>query len=105
VRHDDGALVGTFLRALAAAADDGSPLPAADAIVRRARLRERLEEDQRRADRAALPLLAAALLGPLAAILALAARPLSAGAAVLLLAAAATVIAGAFALRVALIED
>jgi hypothetical protein len=105
VRHDDAALVETFLRALAAASEDGSPLPDADAIVRRACLRERLEEDQRRTDRAALPLFATTLLGPLAVILALAMRPMAAGATVLMLAAAATALAGAFALRVALIED
>jgi hypothetical protein len=103
VPRDDAALVDAFLRSLAAADDAREPLPEAAAILRRARLRETLEAEQRRVDRTAVPLLAAALAAPLAGLLVTAA-PGGSGA---LLAAAAglAALAGTFAVRLALIED
>jgi hypothetical protein len=102
--RDDTALVQASLRALAAR-DETGPLPAAEAILRRARLRERLEAEQRRVDRAALPLLLVALIGPTAGLLTVALHPGGAGGALLSVAAAATALAATFAVRLALIED
>jgi hypothetical protein len=63
-------LVAAFMTALAAEPAAGErPLPDPQAILRRARLRERLAEEQTRADRAARPVLIAAVLGPFAATL------------------------------------
>ena len=73
-------LVATFMRALAAEpAADGRPLPDPQGILRRARLRERLAEEQAKADRAARPVLIAGVLGPFAAAVALTALPAANG--------------------------
>jgi hypothetical protein len=105
VARDDAAVVDVYLRSLAAAGEEGTPLPDPRAILRRARLRERLEAEQRRVDRAALPLLLAALIGPVAGLLVVALHPVGAGGAPLAVAAAVTALAGALTVRLALIED
>ena len=76
--RDDAALVDAFLRSLAAADGDGAPLPEAAAILRRAQLRERLQAEQRRVDRTALPLALVALLGSCAVMVPLWGLPVAA---------------------------
>jgi hypothetical protein len=102
VRRDDAELVDAFMQSLASAPEDGRPLPDAQLVLRRADLRARLEAEERRVRGAALPLLAAALLGPCAVVVALGVTPtpsaLVGGLAVIAL-------AGTLAVRLALIED
>ena len=103
-RDDADDAVAAFLRELAAEPPAG-PLPDAHALLRRARLRERLEAEQRAADRVSRPILAAGLLGPFVAGLVLVLHPQASGgpATVMagLLAAAVTLLG----VRLALIED
>jgi hypothetical protein len=110
MRHDDPGgdaddPVAAFMRELAAEPDAPAPLPDPRTILRRARLFEQLEAEQRAADRVARPILAAGLLGPFLAGLALALHSPAGGAAVT--AAAAFLSAGVVLLgvRLALIED
>jgi hypothetical protein len=112
MRHDDADggrdaddPVAAFMRELAAEPEPPAPLPDPRPILRRARLLEQLEAEQRAADRVARPILAAGLLGPFLAGLALVLHPPAGGAAVI--AAAAFLSAGVAVLgvRLALIED
>ena len=101
--RDDRALVETFLRSIAAGDDDGAPLPDVDAILRRAHLRERLEAEQRRVDRAGLPLALAVLLAPCAVAIPLWGLPVTAAVAGGLVA-AVTAACAALVVGLALIE-
>jgi uncharacterized membrane protein len=96
--------VTAFLRELAAEPEPTRPLPDPQVLLRRARLRERLQAEQRAADRVAGPILVAGLLGPFVAGLVLALQPPAAGAvtAAAGLLTAAVVVLG---VRLALIED
>jgi hypothetical protein len=98
-------LVDAYLQSLAEAGAGGRPLPEVEAILRRARLRERLEAEQRRVDRATLPLLVVALLGPAAGLVTVVLQPSAASATAVALATAFAALAGTFAVRLALIED
>ena len=80
MKRADAVHVEWFMHALAAEPDTAAPLPEAAAILRRARLRARLHEEQQRADRAALPMIVTAVLGPCLALLALSSAPLAAAA-------------------------
>jgi len=104
-RLDADDVVAAYMRELAADTRATDPLPDPQNILRRARLRERLEAEQRAADRVARPMLVAGLLGPLAAGVALAARTGSISAAVLMGALAFTALAALLGVRLALIED
>ncbi|HVR72569.1 MAG TPA: hypothetical protein VMT87_17170 [Vicinamibacteria bacterium] len=99
-------VVATFMRALAnEPAADGRPLPDPQGILRRARLRERLAEEQAKADRATRPVLIAALLGPFAAALALTALPTAGGLASLATTGVLCALASSLALGMALAEE
>lgn len=100
--RDDRALVETFLRSMAAAGDD-APLPDVDAILRRAQLRERLEAEQRRVDRAGMPLVLAVLVGPCAVAISLWGLPMASAVAGGLVT-AVTAVCAALVVRLALIE-
>ena len=102
--RDDDALVRAFLRTLAAADTEGA-LPDPQAIVRRARLQERLAAEQRAADRVARPILAAGLLGPVGVAVFLAMLPASSNLIVLAAAGLGTALAAALGVRLALIEN
>ena len=101
--RDDRALVEAFLRTIAAGGEDGAPLPDVDVILRRAQLRERLEAEQRRVDRAGLPLALAVLIAPCAVAIPLWGLPVAAAVAGGLVA-AVTAVCAAVVVRLALIE-
>jgi hypothetical protein len=99
-------LAAIFMRALAAEpAADGRPLPDPRGILRRARLRERLAEDQAKADRAARPVMIAGILGPFGAAVAVTALPAANGFVTLGVAALLGALAASLALGLVLGED
>jgi hypothetical protein len=101
---DAVAAVAAFFRELAAEPPRG-PLPDPQAILRRARLRERLEAEQQAADRATRPILAAGLLGPFVAGLFLVLDPTAGGAAATTAAGLLIAAVAVLGVRLALIED
>jgi hypothetical protein len=101
----DDDVIAAFMRDLAAEPGPRGPLPDVQAVLRRARLRERLEAEQHAADRVARPMLAAGLLGPFLAGIALAVHPGDAGAAVTAAAGLLTAAVVILGVRLALIED
>ena len=107
-RHDADDAVAAFLRELAAEPLPGpppGPLPDPQAILRRARLRERLEAEQRAVDRVARPILAAGLLGPFVAGVVLMLHSPASGAGVTAAAGLLTAAVALLGVRLALIED
>jgi hypothetical protein len=96
--------IAAFLRELAAEPEPPGPLPDPRTILRRARLRERLEADQEAAERVARPILAVGLVGPFVAGLALATQPGATGGA-LAMAGVVSALAVILGVRLALIED
>ena len=104
MKREDKTLVHAFMQSLAAAAEPGGrPLPEAQLIVRRAEVRARLEAEERLVLRAAVPLVAAAVLGPFALMAVLWDAP-AAGLLMGVLGAAATALSGMLALRLAMID-
>jgi hypothetical protein len=101
----DTDLVAAFMRALAAEAAEPRALPDAQAILRRARLVERLEAEQQRADRVARPILVAGLLAPFGVAVFLSTLPDARGPAVAVTAGIFCALASSLALRLALAED
>ena len=101
---DDGP-VAAFMRALAAEPGPPAPLPDPRILLRRARLREQLEAEQRAADRATRPILVAGLLGPFLAGAVLALQPPAAGTVVTAAASLLSVAVAVLGVRLALIED
>jgi hypothetical protein len=97
--------VAAFLRELAAEPEPPRPLPDPQILLRRARLRDRLEAEQLAADRVARPILAAGVVGPFVAGVVLAVQPPAAGMAVTVAAALFTAAVAVLGVRLALIED
>jgi hypothetical protein len=104
-RPDADDVVAAYLRELAADTRVTAPLPDPQRILQRARLRERLEAEQRAADRVARPMLAAGLIGPFAAGVVLATRAGATELTVLAAAVLLTALAAGLGVRLALIED
>lgn len=97
--------VAAFMQELAAEPGPPGALPDPQLVLRRARLRERLEAEQRAADRVARPILVAGLLGPFLAGLVLALQPPAADAGVTAAAGLLTAAVAVLGVRLALIED
>jgi hypothetical protein len=97
--------IAAFMRELAAAPERTGPVPDPRAVLRRARLRESLEAEERAARRVARPILLAGLLGPFLAGLALVMSPPTSGAAATAATALVTAAVALLGVRLALIED
>jgi len=97
--------VARFMRALAAETDPEPPGPDPYAILRRARLMERVAKEQARVDRAARPILLAGLFGPFAVAVVVSTLPALRGGATAVAIGILCAVASSLALRLALVDD